>query len=419
MTDPSPASAATPRHGALSRGAMVALVVGESLKSFGRNHGLERAATLSFYGFLAMVPLLMILFSIAGMLLAGSERVTAWLVEGTASVTPEQGRAILKEIGRLANGRGWTAVGLLVLLWSVTPLTRSIRNAFGAVFGADRPMRFWEAKLRDLATVLLLLVLLALLVAGQAAGSLLPPDWLARAPGGLRLAGVAIRLLIGVVGAVLFYLSFAPVRLQPGVLLCGAGLTTLLLGLIGPVFGVVLRFNPDYGYAFGSLKAVFILFMWVYYSFAAVLLVAEIMANIRRREVLVLKSLFADGARRALPDLLINRFTRAYEPGELLFKAGDAGDEMFYVLDGVVRLTRGDRLLSEMRAGDYFGEMAMLIASPRTADARAGATGAVVARVSAANFELVLRENPRIVQAILREMARRLKTTSDRLTAGD
>ncbi|MCU0583979.1 MAG: cyclic nucleotide-binding domain-containing protein, partial [Syntrophales bacterium] len=42
---------------------------------------------------------------------------------------------------------------------------------------------------------------------------------------------------------------------------------------------------------------------------------------------------------------------------------------MFYILSGAVRILRKGQLLREMAAGDYFGEMAMLIQAPRTAAA--------------------------------------------------
>jgi len=99
----------------------------------------------------------------------------------------------------------------------------------------------------------------------------------------------------------------------------------------------------------------------------------------------------------------------------VLFREGDPGVEMFYVLDGLVRLSRGGVPITEIGADRYFGEMALLVNAPRSATAVGGDEGATLARVSEENFEIVLRENPHIVLQILEEMAGRLRSTNEQL----
>ncbi len=67
-----------------------------------------------------------------------------------------------------------------------------------------------------------------------------------------------------------------------------------------------------------------------------------------------------------------------------------------------------------MKENDYFGEMATLINSARTATATIATEGTVLASVSEENLDFVLGENPRIVLRVLREMAKRLKTSIDK-----
>lgn len=397
--------------------AMTGLVVRESFRSFLFNRGTEKAATLAYYAFFAMIPLLLILVIGASTIITSSDRALQAIGEATAEISPVFNRVILREVQGLAQQRAWSVISLFVLFWWVTPLTGAIRNAFGAIFKATVQLPFYKAKLRDAVAVVLLLVLLVLFVAGKAISRVLLAGQMVAWSPLLRFATVAVRAMVALVCAALFYLAMAPVRLRLSLLFTGALLTTLLLGLMGPVFGLVLRFNPDYGYAFGSLKAVFLLFVWVYYCFAVVLFVTEVMANIRRREALVLKHLFLPSTPRRWPKVLLQRFTRTYAPGETIFEEGDEGHEMFYVVEGRVRLLKGGHTVAEMGAGQYFGEMAMLIASPRTARAVAGEDGVLLAAVSEENFDVVLRENPAIVRSILQEMARRLKTMDERAVA--
>ncbi|MCX7008184.1 MAG: cyclic nucleotide-binding domain-containing protein, partial [Kiritimatiellaeota bacterium] len=184
---------------------------------------------------------------------------------------------------------------------------------------------------------------------------------------------------------------------------------------IRPLFDLLLRFNPNYGYAFGSLKAIFLLIVWVYYTFAVLLFGAEVMAAAWRRETLVLRRLFAGRGTKQPAAILLERFAHELAPSAVLFRQGDPGPAMFYVLDGTIELLVGAEKLRMIQPGEYFGEMAMLLEAPRTATAQAGPEGARLALIDRDNFDLILRENPQIVRALLKEMADRLKATNQKL----
>jgi signal transduction histidine kinase len=88
----------------------------------------------------------------------------------------------------------------------------------------------------------------------------------------------------------------------------------------------------------------------------------------------------------------------AVEPGEILFRAGDA-PEAFYIIEHgrveIVRQTeRGEEILATLgRSGDFFGEMALLEDRPRSSTVRAReATELLV--ISRSNFEELIREYP-------------------------
>ncbi|MEO5918673.1 MAG: MFS transporter [Candidatus Limnocylindrales bacterium] len=78
-----------------------------------------------------------------------------------------------------------------------------------------------------------------------------------------------------------------------------------------------------------------------------------------------------DISRRA--DFLVGAMVRHAAPGAAIIKVGDAGDSAYFVLEG--RVVAGvpaeggdDRSLSAMGAGDFFGEIAAITGSPRTAN---------------------------------------------------
>lgn len=60
--------------------------------------------------------------------------------------------------------------------------------------------------------------------------------------------------------------------------------------------------------------------------------------------------------------------------GDFVFREGDPGDKLFLIDSGAVRISQrlgatGEEALAVLRAGDYFGDMALIDAHPRSADA--------------------------------------------------
>lgn len=65
---------------------------------------------------------------------------------------------------------------------------------------------------------------------------------------------------------------------------------------------------------------------------------------------------------------------RSYPASEFIFREGDHGQEMFVVGEGKVRISKnvpgiGEEALAILEPGKYFGEMAVIEDSPRSADA--------------------------------------------------
>lgn len=66
---------------------------------------------------------------------------------------------------------------------------------------------------------------------------------------------------------------------------------------------------------------------------------------------------------------------RSFEGSMHIFKEGDAGDAMYVIVEGKVRISKtvpgiGEEALAILEKGQYFGEMALIEeSSPRSADA--------------------------------------------------
>jgi CRP/FNR family cyclic AMP-dependent transcriptional regulator len=107
---------------------------------------------------------------------------------------------------------------------------------------------------------------------------------------------------------------------------------------------------------------------------------------------------------------------RGYRRGEIVFSAGDAGDALFGVVSGRIRISAGSAdgreiFLNIMEPGDTFGEIALLDGGTRTATATAMEPSELVSIRRESLFELLERE-PKAALELLRLCGERLRWTS-------
>lgn len=106
-----------------------------------------------------------------------------------------------------------------------------------------------------------------------------------------------------------------------------------------------------------------------------------------------------------------------FRQGEAIIREGDPGEEMFFMESGRVRVTRGaaprEVFLSELRAGDLFGEMALLTGSPRSATVTA-VSDVDLWSMSKAVFDDLVTAYPNLALALSRLLSERLRNTDER-----
>ncbi len=107
-----------------------------------------------------------------------------------------------------------------------------------------------------------------------------------------------------------------------------------------------------------------------------------------------------------------------FSEGERIFSQGELGTEMFIIQEGVVEIIKHiageSHLLSRLEKGDFFGEMAILEAMPRTADAVA-VTDVKVVAINGSRFDEMLRKNPEVAVRIIRKYSKRLREANSLL----
>jgi CRP/FNR family transcriptional regulator, cyclic AMP receptor protein len=114
----------------------------------------------------------------------------------------------------------------------------------------------------------------------------------------------------------------------------------------------------------------------------------------------------------------LRRQGRDYPKDTVLFREGDPGAEMYVIHTGAVQLTRGkgakETVLAVLPAGEFFGEMAIVINRPRTATATVVEDARLLV-LDATTFETMVRNNAEIALRIIKKLAHRLEAANQQI----
>ena len=104
---------------------------------------------------------------------------------------------------------------------------------------------------------------------------------------------------------------------------------------------------------------------------------------------------------------------KQFNKGDVIFREGEYGTTMYRILDGAVSIyanygESGEQKLTELKAGDFFGEMAVIEAFPRSATAVA-ACEARVDEVGKESLSEYFKAEPDMIMKIMRHISGRLR----------
>ncbi len=111
---------------------------------------------------------------------------------------------------------------------------------------------------------------------------------------------------------------------------------------------------------------------------------------------------------------------RTLEPGETVFEEGDSGDRFYVIQAGEVELSRmgesGQRVVARLGAGDFFGELGVVLGKPFTARAVAVSRTRVL-ELDRETLEAMCLAQPAIAIRMIRVLVSRLIEAERRLAA--
>jgi membrane protein len=386
-------------------------VLRETLNAFRVHNGFSISASLSFYAMFALIPMALLIFFMLSHLIVSSDYAIVKLAILTSNLVPQLSSRIMLEVYNVsAHQAVWGVFGILALLWVVTPLASALRSAFYTIATMLETPSFIRRKIKDVLAVAGILLMFFLFTFGGLVQERIVA-FLEPYASYVTLINSMSSLLLTTLMIAVFYRIFFPVRVVFRYILLGSLITALLWLAMRPVFGFFISMNESYGAVFGSMKNMFISIAWLYYTFAIFLFGTELIAILRKKDVLLLRGLFTGLPRHKAIYLkeLMNRHGKSLSRGSYIYRRGEAGRALYYLVTGTIELRHDEQTTRSLHSGEYFGEIGLLTASMRNVDAQVVSAQAEIIVIDADKIETLLLGEPEVAMSFLRKMAQRLQ----------
>ncbi|MGK8522678.1 YihY/virulence factor BrkB family protein [Nocardia asteroides] len=273
---------------ALSKRSLFA-VVKRAGKEFQRDNLTDLAAALTYYAVLSIVPGLIVLVSLLGLL---GPNAADELVEQAQQMAPGSSadfvRTLVDQAQANKQGAGWGAIlGLAVALWSASGYVAAFMRASNVVYGIGEGRPIWKTtpiRLGVTIVAVILLVVSAAIVVASGPVARQIGDLLGLGATTVTIWNIVkwpvLFVLVSVLLAILFWAS--PNARQGGIKWISPGgvIAVLIWLVISVLFSVYIANFSSYDKTYGSLAGVVIFLVWLWLTNLALLLGAEINAEL-------------------------------------------------------------------------------------------------------------------------------------------
>ena len=114
--------------------------------------------------------------------------------------------------------------------------------------------------------------------------------------------------------------------------------------------------------------------------------------------------------------MAIEKCVNIFGVDDVIFEEGSTGRELFVVLDGEVEIAKLDgtskTTIVKLGKGEFFGEMAVIDGSARSATAIAATPGTRVMRINHARFVYLVSQQPAFALMVMDALSKRLRASN-------
>jgi CRP/FNR family cyclic AMP-dependent transcriptional regulator len=114
--------------------------------------------------------------------------------------------------------------------------------------------------------------------------------------------------------------------------------------------------------------------------------------------------------------MAIEKCINEFDVGDVIFEEGSTGRELFVVLDGRIDIVKKNgaskTVIVTLSKGEFFGEMAVIDGSARSATAVSAAPKTRVMRINHARFVYLVSQQPAFALMVMDALSKRLRASN-------
>jgi membrane protein len=266
-------------------------VLKRTFREFSDDNLTDLAAALTYYGVLAIFPMIIVVVSVLGLI---GHSVTQPLINNLGAVAPGPAKEIFTSAIKNVQSQQGTAgvafvVGLLAALWAASGYIGAFMRAANIVWDVPEGRPFYKTVPIRLVVTLITVILLtvsaaAVVLTGSLAGKL--GNVIGVGSTAVTVWDIAkwpvMMLLVSVILAILYYAS--PNVRQPGFAWVSPGsvLAVVLWIVVSALFAFYVASFSSYNKTYGALASVVVFLVWLWLTNVSILLGAELNAELER-----------------------------------------------------------------------------------------------------------------------------------------
>ena len=259
-----------------------------ALRKFDGDHGFFLSSGITFNLLICLIPVSLLLLAIVGTYLYSDREVLNHIRRYFENAVPSLDPSIMRNILRIVRDRKIVGIlGIGGLIWTSTWVFSSLRTALNIIFKVEKDQGILQGKAIDLLMILLAGIFLLMSMIFTSGITFIQSYRLAPFP----TLGPSLRFVLKYIIPFFFtfwmcfliYKIIPNKRIQFKTALRAAVFSSLLWEASKQSFGWYVQHLGRFSMVYGSLSALAIFFLWVYYSSAILVLGGEVAFFLEQR----------------------------------------------------------------------------------------------------------------------------------------
>jgi membrane protein len=271
-----------------------------SFRAFSMHGCMNLSAALAFYTILSLIPFLFLLVSGVAYILGSSDDAHRMVQALLNSMFPHTSDVVFKEVQAMSKRATVLGlVGFLSMAWTASAIFSSLEAAMMVVFRIENKRQYWKSKLLALEMIPAAGLVFFLSLFVTAFSGFMDPFELTFLGFNITrsflfhfLLGYILPYLVLALALTAIYKIIPNTYISYRHAVAGGASCAFLFELAKHFFAWYIGRATQYSIVYGSLEAIVILVLWVFYSSIILLFCSELVSEYRRRDVSLLEKAF-------------------------------------------------------------------------------------------------------------------------------